>query len=490
MSEYTENAPEKIDLTNLLRDTIRGIQKLWWIMLALVVGFGLKAYFDVSYSYVPQYIASATTSIQSGSGGSSYVDQTTAEQMADIFPYIMRSGVLQNAILEDLGLEYMPGSISMSVEDGTNFFTVSASASDPQVAYELLQATLRQYPQVAEFAVGRITMTVLDETGIPKNTGKESVIRGSVRNGAFKGMILGLILLAVYVLSRNTVQKSKELKRIVNLEDLGSVPKVREKKRRKRRKSVNLLLSQEHISQSYVEAIRKVRFKIMKEMELHAYGSLLVTSSIPGEGKTTLAVNLAISMAQQGKKVVLVDCDVRNPSIAGVFNDKKKHPGVAAVLRKEVPLHKAISTVEVKGAQLQVIFGSEPDAGAVSLLGTDRMGRLMDALKQYADVVILDTAPSQLLADASALARHVDAAVYVVRCDYTKKWRIRSGVQSLGESGIKILGYIFNAENARWGGGYGYGYGYRSYGGHYASYYGYKSRRTNGEDASGRVTKD
>ena len=102
MSEYTENAPEKIDLTNLMRDGKRAFRKLWWLVLGLVIVFAAKAYLTVSYSYVPQYVASATMAIRSASGEASYIDESTAKQMASIFPYIMKSGLLENAILDDM----------------------------------------------------------------------------------------------------------------------------------------------------------------------------------------------------------------------------------------------------------------------------------------------------------------------------------------------------------------------------------------------------
>ena len=84
-----------------------------------------------------------------------------------------------------------------------------------------------------------------------------------------------------------------------------------------------------------MEAIRKLRIKIMKDMEENQFKSIMITSSIPGEGKTTLAVNLAISIANQGKKVILIDCDMRNPSDAGVMNEQETHPGLGAVLKKK-----------------------------------------------------------------------------------------------------------------------------------------------------------
>ncbi len=265
-------------------------------------------------------------------------------------------------------------------------------------------------------------------------------------------------------------------------------------------------LLNERISMSYLEAIRKLRIRIMKDVEKKEYQTLLVTSSIPGEGKTTLSANLAISIAQQGKKVLLVDCDLRNPSIAGVMNEQEPHPGLGSVLKKEVPLSEAITNVKLpkertnENGSLHVIFGGAPDGENSLLIGSGRMRALIEALKSKYDIIILDTAPSELLADAPLLGKYVDAALYVIRYDYTKLREIREGVESLALSGIDMLGYVFNGDNSSGGQGYGYGYrrygNYGSYGSHYGSYgkygaYGHYGKMEKGStDKFGRVIKD
>ena len=183
MEENRELGPEKIDIMNLIQDLLKGVQKFWWLVIGLAVIFGAKEYLTVSKGYIPNYVASATLAVRSMGSDLEYINAEAAEQMAEIFPYIMSSGVLNEAIMEDMGLEYVPGSISMTVEAGTNFFTVSANASDGQTAYDLLQAALRQYPEVAKFVIGEIEMEVLDETGVPSDSGREYFIRGSVRQG-------------------------------------------------------------------------------------------------------------------------------------------------------------------------------------------------------------------------------------------------------------------------------------------------------------------
>ena len=411
------DAPEKIDLTNVMLDVYHGVKRLWWLFIGLIIICAVQSYFSVSTSYQSKYVASATVSVTSV-GGMDYVNAQSAQQMAEVFPYILTSGVLKDVVAEDMGLDSMPGSIDVKADDGTNLLTISVSGNDPQMAYKTLKSVIKNYPKVAEFVLGETKLTILDETGIPTDIKREEVIRGSYKRGALKGAIIGCVILLLYVLSRRTVKSRKDLKKNINLQDLGSIPYVRTKKRKKETFYNSVSLLNERISMSYLEAIRKLRIRIMKDVEKKEYQTLLVTSSIPGEGKTTLSANLAISIAQQGKKVLLVDCDLRNPSIAGVMNEQEPHPGLGSVLKKEVPLSEAITNVKLpkertnENGSLHVIFGGAPDGENSLLIGSGRMRALIKALKSKYDIIILDTAPSELLADAPLLGKYVDAALY------------------------------------------------------------------------------
>lgn len=512
-SENEQNKmPEKIDLTNIMIDVFHGIKKLWWLILVLAVVCAVQSYFSVSSNYQSNYVAAATVSVTTGNGAE-YVNVESAQQMAEVFPYILTSGVLKDVVAEDMGMESMPGTIHVEAEEGMNLLTISVSCNDPQMAYETLMSVIENYPQVAEFVLGETTLTILDETGIPTDTERVEVIRGSYKRGALKGAIIGCVILLIYVFSRRTVKSKKELKKNLNLTDLGSVPYVRMKKRKTETFHNSVSLMNERISQGYLEAIRKLRIRVVKAMEEEGSHTLLVTSSIPGEGKTTLAANLAISMAQQGKRVILVDCDTRNPSVAGVMNEQEAHPGLGQVIRKQVTIKEAMTSVKLpegsvhgKGSLL-VMYGGEPNGKDASLLGTREMKAVIDTLKKQCDIVVLDTAPSELLADAPLLARYVDAALYVVRYDYTKMRQILEGVQALSMSGIHVLGYVFNNDASSKGRGYGYGYGgyngrYGGYSGRYGAYsrygsysrYGTYARGTSEEKGStdqyGRVIKE
>ena len=230
---------EKIDLIKAVEDFLHGLKKLWLLILALIVLGAGVSYFRTTYTYTPQYVASATMAV-TGPGGEY---SGTATQMAEIFPYILSSGVLQDVVAREMGMDYVPGSVSAQAEEGTNLLTMSVTSNDPQMAYDVLHKMIECYPEVAEFVLGETSLEILDETGVPSDTRREIVVRGSYKRGAAQGALAGLVILCLYVFLKKTVRSKEKLKKYINLPDMGSLPYIKQKKRNKknRQTSVSLL---------------------------------------------------------------------------------------------------------------------------------------------------------------------------------------------------------------------------------------------------------
>ena len=225
-----------------------------------------------------------------------------------------------------------------------------------------------------------------------------------------------------------------------------------------------------------MESIRLVRTRLERQME--GKQVLMVTSSISGEGKSTVAANLAVAMARKGKRVVLVDCDLRNPTVRQIFDLKEEYPGLVSILRGESELEQSLVPVQDHGnpVGLTLLPGGKREPKLVEILASENMQKVIEKLRTMADIVILDTPPSAMLVDAMMLVRHVDAVAYVIMSDYARRRYIFEGVEELTTGGAPIVGCILNGGRTRGGryGYYGY-YGYRSKYGYSSSGYGAKS---------------
>ena len=469
MSEYSSRHNDnKIDLNGLLDRFLDALKHLWVVMLVLVIGFGLFSYLHVTSTYTPVFTASATVSVSSSSGSGN--DYANAEQLGKVFPYILNSGVLNDRIEEDLGTTYIPGSIFVTNIGGTNLLTIHVTSSNALDSYNVLQSVIRNYPDVARYVSGNVTLTVIDDNGVPEDTGETTRIRGSVRDGVITGMLISLVLLLSRMMFVQTVNTEKDVRNLVHVPFLGSLPIYKKKERKKGYTGISIL--ENNVQQNYLESIRLIRTRVEKQLDENHYQLIMVTSSVPGEGKSTVAANLAVSLAGKGRPVILIDCDLRNPAIQETLNIKGEYPGLEAVLAGKASIKQALYSYEgERGLPLLVMPGGKEQTDGSNLLGSERMSILLDHLKQIADVIILDTPPSAILVDAMQVARFADMVLYVIHSDYARRNVILRGIRELSDTGVKIGGVILNGckeTNSQ---------GYRSSGyyGNYGHYYGKKN---------------
>ena len=472
---------QDINILGLLQEFLSSLRRMWPLVLLLTAAVGALFYFRSIRSYSPQYVAEATVSVEIVNGGS-YANRNSAEQLGQIFPHILRSGALSDVIAAKLGTKSVPGTIQVTNIKGTNLLTISVTAWSEEAAENVLRLVLENYPEVAQYVVGQTELIMVDDSGVSQITRRDTVMWNSVRKGVLIGLVIGLALVVLRAATFRTVRSEDELRALLNAPCLGSLPVCQKKQRRStERTEINILTDANR--GSYVEAMRLIRTRLERQME--GKKILMVTSSVAGEGKSTVAANLAISMALKGKKVILVDCDLRNPSVGRIFNAPEGNPGLVAVLNGKATLDEALVEVENKeiASKLWLMPGADKESRLVEILGSEDMRSLIDRLRERADVVILDTPPSAVLVDAMMLVKHVDGIAYVVMRDYARRNIIFDGVQELSTSGAPIMGCILNGGRTRsskygYYGRYGYGrYGYGRYGygyGHYGyGHYGY-----------------
>ncbi len=498
--QIAEDSDEEIDLQILLSDMWKGAQKFWWIVILLAILLAHITYVGSLLIFKPEYVATATFTISThGTQKTSVGDvenytydysSSTASQMAKTFPYILQSDLMQEIIAQEMGVNEVNGEITAEATDNTNLFTVIVTSDNAVDAFEILDSIISNYNKVADYVIGDTQVNILTSPTVPEKPDNANDYLRNTIIAFLLGILLGLGIIFIYAITRNTIRREEEMKEKLNMTCLGTVPQVVFKKRRK---AVNqtVTIVNKNAGASFQESIRALRTRIIRRMG-DSGKVLVVTSTLPGEGKTTVSLNLTISIAQREKSVVLVDCDLRNPSIASWLSTTDEDTelfGLKEVFSGEKTLEEALRFMKEEGG-FYLLAGREPMENPVAAMGSGRIKQILDKLCEQFDYVILDTPPCGIIADAAAVASYADTAVYVIKQDYAPVYRILEGIQSLSESGVKMLGCVLNgAESGLGGYGHNYGYGYGGYGkygkygsygkyGHYGSYgYGYGGKR-------------
>lgn len=229
-----------------------------------------------------------------------------------------------------------------------------------------------------------------------------------------------------------------------------------------------LSISSQKAPTYYVEAFKMIASNIEFISIASECKSILVTSTVQNEGKTNLSVNLALALSGYGKKVCLVDCDLRKPSVHRL---QRSATGLTHVLKGEVKLEEAIFKHE--DSDLDILLGGMIPPNPTEILASPRMQKLVENLRDMYDYVIYDTPPCLGISDVLVLGRYMDGAILAIRHDSTDKRIVERAKNNIENAGIKILGAILMEYKADSdvSNSYYYKYGYK-YGGYY--YYGEK----------------
>lgn len=275
---------------------------------------------------------------------------------------------------------------------------------------------------------------------------------------ALVSMVIAASLALLLESLQNTIESSSDIQDKFGLLPLGSIPKITGRKYRNKQIDTTLFFDEKQ--RAFSESIRSIRTSLLLNMEDQGSKRICITSSVPGEGKSTTAINLAMAMAGM-ERVLLVEADLRKPNLSERFGLKRTYPGLSNHLVMGADIDDCIYHHEKSG--LDVICAGMLTPNPQELLGSEKFAQLLKQWEQHYDKIVIDSPPLLAVSDGLILSRLAGSALLVISAGSTNVKQLNSSLLSLIKHDVSVIGVALNKVDAKRSaeyGGYGGYYGY------------------------------
>lgn len=452
-----------------LRDYFRVLRKSWWMIVALIL-LGVGAAATVSVLQTPRYSATAKVFVSTQSAGTvSDLVQGNAFSVQRVRTYsdLVSTPIVLLPVIRQLELDISPEllaeQIVASAPLDTSIIAITVDDTDPALAAAIANSASENLAAVVEEietpaldgAISPVKLTRAQEATVPIFPDSPRIPL-YLALGAAAGMLLGFGIVVLRETLETRIRNESDLKQVTDVAVLGGIafdPNA---------KDTPLTVHADPQSRR-AESFRTLRTNLSFLEVARAERSFVITSSIQSEGKSTTSANLAIALADAGSRVLLVDADLRRPTVAG-YMGLEGVVGLTDVLIGRAELRDVLQPWGMGG--LFVLPAGHVPPNPSELLGSARMSHLIGELNHSFDVVIFDSPPLLPVTDAAILAKKVGGTIMVVAAGRTHKNQLRGALSALANVGAPVSGVVLTMLPAKGRNteAYGYELGYGAYG--------------------------
>ena len=446
-----DNTIARVDLARLFKFVFKRI----WVPILFAALFGSWMYYDTTYRMQDTYTATGTFYVYNSNPNlvnyqyATTTDLDSAVQLIDTYMIVVRSNKVMDVVTDRLAVDY-PGitadsissTLSMVPVEETGVAKVASTTSDPQLSTDIVNAVLDVAPQEIIRVVGAGNIEIIDYAVKPTQPDYRRVIR-RVGIGVIFGTIIGFIVLMFLFLMDRKITSVSDIAANYRPPILASI------KRRKKKGEIGEFMLTRESPMETLESYAKLRMNLLYTLVEKEKHSVVITSAISGEGKTTIAANLAISCSMGGKKVVLIDSDMRRACQRQNFNYDKDHKGLSDILVGSCTWKEAvISNIR---ETLDLIPSGPIPPNPAELLSSDAMKTLLADLEKEYDLVLLDMPPVNIVTDPLVVSTDVAGCVFVVSQNYSDRRDIRMALNSMQMTDMNVLGFVFYGDKVNKG---------------------------------------
>lgn len=435
---------KNIDLYSLVRDVIR---RLW---IAVIVGcLGIMAtYTYMRDTYVPVYTSSAIYVVTPSQGeGTAKSNSEFANSVIDIFKNVLYSDIMSNRIKRQLGVRHVTEDRNVELIEETNLIKIFVSSHDPMESFMTIKVIMNNYESLSPYLSSGAVFDELKAAQISQTPDNVFAPRTKSLLVGLIAALLTLIFLSFLSLVRKTVKKEAVIEEQLQTTLLGTIYH-EEKNRTIKAKVVqrvkSLLITSPIITSKFIEAVNNVRMKLEYKRDRNPEKNVfMVTSVCENEGKSTVALNVALSLVKENKKVIVIDADMRKPAIYKMLDIPKKNiTDMIKLLQGKCGLDEVMYHDD--SVNMDIIMPTEGHTNTHEFMKSGAMHDLIQKCSSLADYVIVDTPPMSMVSDAEALLDWVDYVMIVVRQDFSYISDVENCINIVENSHAKLLGCVLN----------------------------------------------
>jgi capsular exopolysaccharide synthesis family protein len=444
------------------RTVLSALRAGWWLIAfgALVGGLVAVA---VSITMTPMYTATTQLFVSTtGTGSASEIYQggQFSQQRVASYAQLLEGEELSARVVDSLQLALRPEELADKIEattvPNTVLLSVSVTDASPEMAHDLAAAVGTEFIDMVEeletsgdSGSSPVRVTVSQRPEVPDEPSSPQTPRNIVV-GALAGLLAGAALAVARARLDRSVKDPEDAAGLANAPVIGSVPR-------------DAVLTAEHTidrspGSGVAESFRQLRNNLQFLSVDEPPKVIMVSSAVADEGKTTLAVNLALALTDAGRSVTLVEADLRRPKVTRYLG-MVSGAGLTNVLAGTADLDDVTQQYGKRDLVVLAAGPTPPNPG--ELLASSQMSALVNRLRGRSDFLILDAPPLLPVADSSGLAVHVDGVLMSVRHGSTKREELDRAARMVEMVGAKLLGVVMNIVPPREAGVGAYRYGYQ-----------------------------
>lgn len=451
-----------------LSDYVRILRKNWLVVVALTL-LGLAAATLYTATRTPIYESSSTVFVSTQAGSTTAeLQQGSSFTQARINTYVglVNTPIVLDPVISQLGLDMtsdqLSGEVKASAALNSTLITVIVSNPNPEsaaaIANSIAESLATVVPKLepeADDGSSPVRLSRVRDAQTPATPSSPSIPLNLLL-GALIGLAAGVGTAALRTALDNRVRTPRDAEQATGAPSIGAIAFDAKAKERP------LIVHADPLSPR-AESFRALRTNL-QFLDMGGRSSFVITSSIPSEGKSTTTINLAIALADAGKRVALIDTDLRKPKVAEYLGIEGG-AGLTDVLIGRAQVNEVM--LPWGNRSLYVLPAGKIPPNPSELLGSSHMSLLLEMLEREFDVVLCDAPPLLPVTDAAILARATSGALMVVAAGKTTKHQLTGATEALNTVGAKLAGFVMSMVPTRGpdsyytGYGYGYGYGYR-----------------------------